>query len=65
MFVYLHLFTSVCLLLFQEEECDEKCHHDSMCAIAFLRVEDMQRCLEISDEQMLELGGTSIENILA
>ena len=27
-----------------------------MCAIAFLRVEDMQRCLEISDEEMLELG---------
>ena len=26
----------------EDEECDEKCHHDSMCAIAFLRVEDMQ-----------------------
>lgn len=39
-----------------DEECDEACHHDSMCAIAFLRVGDMQRCLDISDEQMLALG---------
>ena len=40
----------------EDDECDEKCHHDSMCAIAFLRVGDMQRCLDISDAQMLELG---------
>ena len=38
------------------ESCDEACHHDSMCAIAFLRVEDMKKCLGVTDEQMQQTG---------